>query len=108
MTIKEMFDILGESYMLCQTAEEACELCKAALKVVRAMEGKTPVSVKKARENLVEEIADVLVMVTVLKDGFLTPIENYDIEQEIVRKFDRFVDRIEKYRLEQTDENPTN
>ena len=43
MTIKEMFDIMGESYMLCQTAEEACELGKASLKVVRAMEGKTPV-----------------------------------------------------------------
>ena len=108
MTIKEMFDIMGESYMLCQTAEEACELGKAALKVVRAMEGKTPVSVKKARENLVEEIADVLVMVTVLKAGFLTPIESYDIEQEMDRKFDRFVDRIEIYRREQTDENPTN
>lgn len=108
MTIKEMFDIMGESYMLCQTAEEACELGQAALKVVRAMEGKTPVSVKKARENLVEEIADVLVMVTVLKAGLLTVVENYDIEQEMDRKFDRFVDRIEKYRLEQTDENPTN
>lgn len=108
MTIKEIFDIMGESYMLCQTAEEACKLGQAALKVVRAMEGKTPVSVKKARENLVEEIADVLVMVTVLKAGFLTQIESYDIEQEMDRKFDRFVDRIEKYRLEQTDEDPTN
>ena len=110
MTVKELFSAVGPHALLDQLTEECCELGKAAMKVVRAMgEGTpTPVSLGDARENLVEEIADVMVMLTLLKIGFLTEVENYDIEQEMDRKFDRFVDRIEKYRREQTDENPTN
>lgn len=110
MTIKDLFQAVGPHALLDQLTEECCELGKAAIKVVRAMgEGTpTPVSLGEARENLVEEIADVMVMFTLLKVGFLTEVENYDIEMEMDRKFDRFVDRIEKHLQKQAEENPTN
>lgn len=106
MTISEMFKIVGEQYMLRQLAEECCELGQAALKAVRAMNEETPMSLSDAREHLVEEIADVMVMVTILKAGFLSVVENYDIEQEMDRKFDRFIDRIENKLLKQKNAEP--
>lgn len=110
MTVKELFGAVGPHALLDQLTEECCELGKAAMKVVRAMgEGTpTPVSLGEARENLVEEIADVMVMFTLLKVGFLTEVENYDIEMEMDRKFDRFVDRVTKELQKQAEENPTN
>lgn len=108
MTVKELFSAVGPHALLDQLTEECCELGKAAMKVVRAMgEGTpTPMSMGEARENLVEEIADVMVMLTLLKVGFLTEVENYDVEMEMDRKFDRFVDRIEKHLQKQAEENP--
>ena len=52
---------LGEEELLCQLAEECAELSKAALKLRRVLSGKnpTPVTENQARENLLEEIADV-------------------------------------------------
>ena len=41
------------------TAEEAAELSQAALKLVRAINGETPVTEEEAREHLLEEAADV-------------------------------------------------
>lgn len=95
MTIKEMVSFTGESYMLRQLAEECCELGQAALKVVRAMNEETPMSMGEARENLVEELADVLNMIGIVKVGILTEVENYDVAMEGDRKMDRFRERIE-------------
>lgn len=106
MTIQEMFNAVGEDYMLRQTAEEACELGHAALKVVRAMKDETPMSMGEARENLIEEIADVLTMIAILQTGLLTVVERYDVEQEMDRKMDRFVDRIEEALRKRAAENP--
>ena len=44
---------------LIQLAEEASELSQASLKLVRAMDGDTPVPVMDAKLHLLEEIADV-------------------------------------------------
>ena len=43
---------------LIQLAEEAAELSQAALKLVRAIEGDTPVDEVQAHDHLLEEIAD--------------------------------------------------
>lgn len=53
---------LSQEELLAQTAEEAIELGKACLKLRRAMGSvnPTPISVGHARENLNEEIADVM------------------------------------------------
>lgn len=52
---------LSEEELLCQLAEEASELSQAALKLRRAINGQnpTPKSVRECRHDLVEEVADV-------------------------------------------------
>lgn len=44
---------------LIQLAEEASELAQAALKLVRSIEGDTPVDEMQAHDHLLEEIGDV-------------------------------------------------
>ena len=56
---------LPEKKLLIQIAEEGAELSKAALKVVRAMEGDTPVPEAEARKNLIEEMADVMLTIRI-------------------------------------------
>lgn len=55
-------DLLPESEVLAQLAEEAAELSQAALKLRRALDGKnpTPKSVSECRDALREEYTDVL------------------------------------------------
>ena len=58
----EIKDILPETEILAQLAEEAAELAQAALKLRRVLDGTNPIPVTEteARRNLVEECADVL------------------------------------------------
>lgn len=53
---------LKDTELLAGLAEEASELAQAALKLRRAIDGTnpTPVTESEARDNLIEEIADVL------------------------------------------------
>lgn len=48
-----------KEYRLRILAEEAAELSQAALKLIRAIEGDTPVTEAEAMTNLIEEAADV-------------------------------------------------
>lgn len=57
---------LPEEKRLIQLAEESAELAKAALKLIRAVSGDTPVTENEARANLIEEIADVETAVSVI------------------------------------------
>ena len=61
-------DRIGEAAVLEQLAEECAELAQAALKMARIERGEnpTPVTMKMAKENLLEEIADVNVCSNVL------------------------------------------
>lgn len=56
MTIED----LGTCELLCQLAEEASELSKAALKLRRAIDGRnpTPKTFEECYDNLIEEAAD--------------------------------------------------
>lgn len=57
-------DVLPQTEILAQLAEEAAELGHAALKLRRALGvtgNPTPVSIREASDRLVEEIADVIV-----------------------------------------------
>lgn len=59
----------GEEYLLRQLAEECGELTQACLKLVRAWRGETPVEPEEANEKLIEEMADVqLMMYYVLRE----------------------------------------
>ena len=59
---------LSQEELLCQLAEEASELAQAALKYRRTLNGKnpTPVSRKDAFNNLLEEVADVRLLLQIL------------------------------------------
>ena len=57
---------------LIQFAEECAEASQAALKLVRAIDGDTPVSEYKAAVHLLEEIADVYVTALALEPDPMT------------------------------------
>ena len=61
---------LPEETRLIQLAEEASELSQAALKLVRAMHGDTPVPEDQARNKLLEEIADTRVCTCAIMSRF--------------------------------------
>ena len=58
--INEIADKLGKENILCQLSEECSELIQSCLKYRRTMKGLTPKTETEARDNLFEELADVL------------------------------------------------
>ena len=58
--INEIADKLGKEEILCQLSEECSELIQACLKYRRTMKGLTPKTETEVRDNLFEELADVL------------------------------------------------
>ena len=58
----------GDEYLYRQLAEECMELGHAALKLIRAQCGETPVPLDEAKTALIDEAADVRVMLNVLND----------------------------------------
>ena len=91
---RQIVEQYGEEYIFRQLAEEASELCQASLKMVRAMRGETPVKTADALARVLEEIADVEVMLHVLKTGVLNDRENEKIASIYRRKKDRMIDRM--------------
>ena len=84
---------LPEDELLLQLAEECAELAQAALKLLRALTGinPTPITESKARENLLEEAADVYCVLGLLL-GCEERSETYNI---IWRKKARWVKRLD-------------
>jgi NTP pyrophosphatase (non-canonical NTP hydrolase) len=86
---------LDQPELLTQLAEEAAELCKAALKLRRVYTGvnPTPVSGKEAFTNLLEELADVYVCIHAL--GFDT-CEHLNLVQRTANaKMERWAGRLD-------------
>lgn len=81
--------------LFCQLAEESAELAHAALKLRRAEDGTnpTPVTVEEATENLVEEIADILLVLDALE------IDPMSLEVDMVqeKKLRRWAGRLKEY-----------
>lgn len=86
MTIRD----LPVETRLIQIAEESAELSQAALKMIRAMHGDTPVSESEALAHLIEEMADVSVCMTALQDT--APLAQ--VGEIINQKARRWEDRI--------------
>lgn len=107
---KKISDILPETEILAQLAEEASELAQAALKLRRALDGTnpTPKSVAECEANLMEEFADMSNSVTALCDAWFgdsldSECEFWDAELEIEdTKYKRWLSRLEA--KEQSDE----
>ena len=95
-------ETLSEEDILCQIAEEASELAKAALKLRRALTGTnpTPVSVSEAQNDLIEEYGDVL-------GAFLVLASKYDcvndintaVNANIDTKYQRWAKRIKERKV---------
>lgn len=88
-------DELGQEELLCQLAEEAAELSQAALKLRRAYGGvnPTPVTPKEAYENLLEECADVYLVLNVL--GIDAGLPRMRISNIMDQKLDRWAGRLQ-------------
>ena len=84
--INEIADKLGKENILCQLSEECSELIKAISKCKRYG------CVDKYRDNLIEEIADVLIIINELQ--LIYDISNDDIENIKKYKIDRMDYRI--------------
>ena len=76
MISEQIMKKYGREYMLRQLSEECGELVQASQKLIRAWRKETPVSEKEARQKLVEEIADVLLMCMYVRDEVLTSAES--------------------------------
>lgn len=85
----------GERELLIQTAEECSELAQACCKLLRVLDGKTPVPEKQARAALVEELADVHVTMQALEWRVLTIDERVTMNITEDEKLDRWRRRIE-------------
>ena len=83
----------GEENQLVQTAEECAELAKAAIKRYRVLAAQAPCSQSLAasRAALIEEIADVLIMIDQIV--YAEDFEN-DVWKMVDRKIERQLKRI--------------
>lgn len=81
-----VYDLLPEDELLAQLAEECTEAAKAALKLRRVRSGinPTPVSDEKAFGNLIEELADIELCITVLFGGELDDEDPENLCDEVV------------------------
>lgn len=95
-----LVEVIGEKAMLEQLAEECAELAKASLKMARHLRGENKVhcSVEELHENLIEEVADVLVCITELYDTSLVPTE--EVALQIKYKKERMEKRLAAYKKE--------
>lgn len=83
---KKVVEQYGEEYILRQLAEESAELTQAALKMVRVMREETPVRWQDAQDHLLEEIADVEVMIDFLTVNVLNLESRLTIERIYAEK----------------------
>lgn len=84
----------GQEYIFRQLAEECAELAHASLKLIRAQNNETLVSVTEAKGRLIEEMADVLVMSGIVLDAVLTAGDIRQIEEMGIAKEKRMQKRM--------------
>lgn len=94
---------LSQEELLCQLAEEAAELSKAALKLRRVYDGTnpTPVNRSEAYNNLLEEIADVNLVSEVL--GFGSGQNPLEMCKIMNAKLARWASRLKEAREEKAE-----
>ena len=95
MISEEIAKKYGSEYLLRQLSEECGELLQSSLKLIRVWKKETPVTEEKAREKLVEEMADVLLMLRYVRDEVLINAEtrkiNDIINDKAVRMYRRMI-----------------
>ena len=83
--INEIADKLGKEEILCQLSEECSELVQACLKYRRTMKGLTPKTESEVRDNLFEELADVLANIQQIM--YLFSDENIDDRIKTIQSY---------------------
>ena len=98
--MKEIIEKIGIPAILENVAEEDLELGHACLKLARVLRGEnpTPVTEEAAIAKVVEEAADVLLMIEALKQAGI--ISDSDVKDEVKYKKQRWAKRMDK--MEQT------
>ena len=93
--LQYIIDCLSTEEILAQLAEEASELSHAALKLRRAIDGgnPTPVTEREAMKNLMEEIADVWLLIQILELDQQSYINAY--RGAMVQKTERWAKRLD-------------
>ena len=93
----EIADKLGKEEILCQLSEECAELIQSCLKYRRTTKGLTPKSEEEVRENLFEELSDVLMKIEQIKYLFDEELSDIAVENVIEKwhsyKADRWYKR---------------
>lgn len=69
----EILHAMGREGILVQMAEECGELTQACMKMIRSWHGQTPVSEAEARDMLIEECADVELMIDLIHNTIFSP-----------------------------------
>ena len=77
---------------LIQLAEEAAELSQACLKLIRQMDGQTPVPETDCKMHLLEEIADVALCSKVLTSR----VDDRIVTEIMAAKYKRWEERLEQ------------
>ena len=83
--INEIADKLGKEEIMCQLSEECSELIQACLKYRRTMKGLTPKTESEVRDNLFEELADVLANIQQIM--YLFSDENIDDRIKTIQSY---------------------
>ena len=91
---KAISEKYGKEYMLRQIAEECRELAQAALKYIRALRKETPMRTDEAIEHIVEEIADVSLMIDAVSATVLSEHDVDDVQAIKEQKLDRWKTRM--------------
>ena len=83
----------GDEYLYRQLAEECMELGHAALKLIRVQRGETSVSLGEAKTTLIDEAANVCVMLNAL-DDMLDADEHARLVKQATTENQRMVARL--------------
>lgn len=95
--LHDIYEHDGDKDTLLGLAEECSELSAAALKLVRALEGKTPKSKNACIIEFVEEFADVeVMMMTMLNAEWIDPEEAFDIYDTKVERWRKRIKQFDK------------
>ena len=95
--LHDIYEHVGEKDTLLGLAEECSELSAAALKLVRALEGKTPKSKNACIIEFIEEFADVeCMMMALMNADWFVPSEAYDIYNAKVERWRKRIEQFDK------------
>lgn len=80
-------------YLHRQLAEECIELAQAALKMIRVHNNETPAGKDEVKDALVEEFADVCIMLDLFETAVLGPVSRAKVTKIYHEKLNRFRSR---------------